>query len=137
MDSRCLPQQPAPEFASDAARVDAFGACPTHWLICQLADRWTLPVLGTLQFSAKRFTELQEALHPISHRMLSRSLQKLVRIGLVTRTVIPSTPPQVRYEASALGRSLGPPLGRLMHWSAHNFDAAQNAGGVTQGSDRA
>jgi DNA-binding HxlR family transcriptional regulator len=101
-----------------------------------LADRWTLPVLGSLQFSAKRFTELQGALHPISHRMLSRSLQKLVRIGLVTRTVIPSAPPQVRYEASALGRSLGPPLDRLMHWSLHNFDAVRKARALPQRSDR-
>jgi DNA-binding HxlR family transcriptional regulator len=106
--------------------------CPTHWLICQLADRWTLPVLNTLQCSAKRFTELQEALHPISHRMLSRSLQKLVRLGLVTRIVIPSAPPQVRYEASALGHSLASPLSRLMHWSWHNFEAAQKARTIAQ-----
>lgn len=101
----------------------AFGPCPTHWLFCQLADRWTLPVLSTLQVSAKRFNEVQEALHPISRRMLSRTLQKLVRLGLVTRIVVPSLPPQVRYEVSALGLSLAPALGRLIHWSQQNMDS--------------
>ncbi len=67
------------------------------------------------------------SLHPISRRMLSRSLQKLVRIGLVTRTVVPSAPRQVHYEVSALGRSLAQPLGLLIQWSQHNIEAVRQA----------
>jgi len=127
MDNYDQPQRRAAKPPGGGSLTTALADAPAHWLFSQFADRWTLPVLSVLQFSAKRFTELQETLHPISHRMLSRTLQKLLRLGLVTRIVVPTTPPQVRYEISALGRSLAKPLGRLIHWSQENIDTVRSA----------
>jgi Predicted transcriptional regulators len=108
-----------------------FGQCATHWLVRQLSDRWSIPVFAALQSGPKRFTELQEALHPVSHRMLGRSLKKLTQLGLISRTVVPSTPPQVRYKLTDLGKSLARPLGRLITWSQNNIAAVQKAGTKT------
>lgn len=99
-----------------------FGRCPTHWLIRQLADRWSLPVLSTLRGGPRRFSELLLALKPISHRMLDRTLKKLIQIGLITRTIQAGVPPLVRYELSELGRTLTQPLSRLVSWSKINID---------------
>jgi DNA-binding HxlR family transcriptional regulator len=95
-----------------------FGPCATHWLIRQLADRWSLPILSTLQSSPRRFTEMLQILKPVSRRMLDRTLKKLIQIGLVART---GALPQAHYEMTDLGRSLVSPLGRIFEWSQINF----------------
>jgi DNA-binding HxlR family transcriptional regulator len=101
---------------AQSGSVSTFGRCPTHWLIRQLADRWSLPVMSALRSSPKRFTELLQILAPVSRRMLDRTLKKLMLIGLVRRTALP-VPNHVGYELTDLGRSLELPLGRLIGWS--------------------
>lgn len=96
--------------------VSTFGRCPTHWLIRQLADRWSLPVISALHTSPKRFTELLQMLSPVSRRMLDRTLKKLISIGLVRRAAFPGSR-QVGYELTELARTLELPLGRLIGWS--------------------
>jgi DNA-binding HxlR family transcriptional regulator len=103
--------------------VSTFGRCPTHWLIRQLADRWSLPVLSALNASPKRFTEVLEILKPVSRRMLDRTLKKLIQIGLVSRTAYPASSPP-RYALTELARTLAPPLNRLVLWSVRHQQAA-------------
>jgi DNA-binding HxlR family transcriptional regulator len=111
-----------------------FGPCPTHWLIRQLKDRWSLPVLSALRTSTRRFSELREELHPVSPRMLGRTLRKLIQIGFVTRTAT-GMPTQVRYELTQLGRSVAPPFVRLLHWSQRNAGHITAAGAGSRKPD--
>ncbi len=55
-----------------------------------------------------RFSELQQRIQGISQRMLSLTLRKLERDGLVIRTVHAEVPPRVEYELSELATTLIP-----------------------------
>jgi DNA-binding HxlR family transcriptional regulator len=49
--------------------------------------------------------------------MLTQTLRKLERDGLVSRKVTPSTPPRVDYAITALGQSLFEPIGAMAQWA--------------------
>lgn len=91
--------------------------CPIRNVVCQLGDKWSLLVITHLRFGSHRFSELLNALPDISQRMLTQTLRKLEREGLVLRTVTPTTPPRVDYELTKLGKSLIEPLGTLSAWA--------------------
>jgi DNA-binding HxlR family transcriptional regulator len=52
--------------------------------------------------------------------MLSSTLKVLERDGMITRTVVPTLPPQVQYELTALGRELLVPVLALAQWTTQN-----------------
>ncbi|MEV6275071.1 helix-turn-helix domain-containing protein [Nocardia sp. NPDC051832] len=84
--------------------------------VIDLSSRWTGPILHVLRERPLRFFELQTALEGISDKMLSQTLRTLVRDGLVTRTVEPTTPPRVTYELTTLGHSLADSLAPFIAW---------------------
>jgi DNA-binding HxlR family transcriptional regulator len=49
--------------------------------------------------------------------MLILTLRGLQRDGLATRTVTPSTPPQVNYALTPIGQTLSVELSSLLRWS--------------------
>ena len=55
--------------------------------------------------------------------MLTRTLKALERDGMVERTVRPSTPPQVDYTLTALGRSLSEAVRQLADWAVDHRSA--------------
>ena len=98
-----------------------------------IGDRWTLPVVVVLASTTLRFNELRRAVGGISQQMLTRTLRRLERDGVVTRTVHPTIPPMVEYALTPLGHSLaalGQDLGRwvvdhepAIHASQAAYDA--------------
>ncbi|GHI88932.1 hypothetical protein Sxan_62960 [Streptomyces xanthophaeus] len=64
-----------------------------------------------------RFRELQRAVDGISQRMLTLTVRRLERDGLITRTVYPTVPPQVEYALTGLGHSLTLLVRGLADWS--------------------
>jgi DNA-binding HxlR family transcriptional regulator len=83
----------------------------------RLGDRWTLRVVLTLHARPHRFNELRRTVEGVSQQMLTRTLKNLERDGMVTRTVLPTVPPQVEYELTDLGRGLGDEGARLGGWA--------------------
>ena len=81
-----------------------------------IGDRWTLPVVVTLQPGALRFNQLRRAVGTISQQMLTRTLRSLERDGMISRTVYPTVPPQVEYALTDLGHSLADQGTRLGQW---------------------
>jgi DNA-binding HxlR family transcriptional regulator len=59
--------------------------------------------------------------------MLASTLRNLERDGFVTRTVTPTTPPQVEYALTDLGRDLLDPVCRLAQWTIANADRIEAA----------
>ena len=53
----------------------------------------------------------------ISDLIETRTLKMLERDGMVERTVCSTTPPQVEYALSELGRSLSEPVRQLAQWA--------------------
>jgi DNA-binding HxlR family transcriptional regulator len=107
-------------------------------LLDRIADKWALLIIATLHTQRLRFTELQQRIPGISQRMLSLTLRKLERDGLVIRTAYAEVPPRVEYEPTELAASLIPHAIALADWAIkHNpdidaqreaYDARQRSG---------
>src|SRR5690606_7951089 len=83
----------------------------------RIGERWTLLVVVALRDGPVRFNQLRRQLQGVSQRMLTLTLRRLERDGLVVRTVHPSVPPQVEYALTALGGSLEAQVRGLLDWS--------------------
>jgi DNA-binding HxlR family transcriptional regulator len=96
-------------------------------LLDRIADKWALLIIATLHSQRLRFTELQQRIPGISQRMLTLTLRKLERDGLVIRTVHAEVPPRVEYEHSDLAGTLIPHAVALANWAIeHNPDIDAN-----------
>lgn len=89
-------------------------------LLSLIGNKWTVQVVGVLSKGPKRFNFIRKETG-VSQRMLTQTLRKLEKEGLVTRTVFPSTPPRVDYELTPTGCTLIEPLKGLISWAiTHN-----------------
>ncbi|MGB3278226.1 MAG: helix-turn-helix domain-containing protein [Pseudorhodobacter sp.] len=91
--------------------------CPIRTVLAQIGDKWSLLVILMLRDGEHRFSEMQRAIPDISQRMLTQTLRKLERDGLVRRTITPSIPPRVDYAITDLGKSLFDPIGAMAKWA--------------------
>ena len=94
--------------------------CPTRQLLDRIGTKWTsmaVKALAEVAPSELRFAELRRRVPGISQKMLSVTLQSLVRDGLVARRVEPTVPPAVHYRLTELGLSLEVPLSALRVWA--------------------
>jgi len=80
--------------------------CPGHAILSILAERWTTLVLEALAEGPRRHAELARAVPGATQRMLTRTLRRLERDGLVTRTVTAQVPVRVDYALTELGTDL-------------------------------
>jgi DNA-binding HxlR family transcriptional regulator len=88
----------------------------------RIGDKWSVTVICRLDDGPLRFNALQRAVGGITHRMLSATVRRLERDGLIARTVHPSTPPKVEYALTERGRSLHGVLAELVTWTELNLD---------------
>ena len=98
--------------------------CPTRPILDQIADKWSLMVMAVLE-EPRRFNEIKRRLDGVSQRVLTQTLRRLERSGMVVRTVLPTSPVGVLYTLTPLGRSLREPFGHLYIWALENAAAIQ------------
>ncbi|MFG2630211.1 winged helix-turn-helix transcriptional regulator [Streptomyces sp. NPDC048473] len=92
--------------------------CGVRDVLDRLGDKWSVYVVVELASGLRRFKELQRAIpNGISQRMLTLTVRRLERDGLVKRTVYPTIPPQVEYELTETGHSLTHLIKSLADWS--------------------
>jgi DNA-binding HxlR family transcriptional regulator len=96
--------------------------CNIRDVLDRLGDRWSVLVIVELSSGLRRFSELQRGIHGISQRMLTLTLRRLERDGLVLRTAYPTVPLTVTYELTDRGRSLASLVRQLADWSLANKD---------------
>ncbi len=106
---------------------DERGNCPIREVLDRVGDTWSILVIYNLQPGPMRFNALKRAIEGISQRMLTVTLRSLERDGLLSRTVRPTTPPEVEYALTALGHSMAVPIDALGRWAAGNRDAMRAA----------
>jgi DNA-binding HxlR family transcriptional regulator len=100
------------------ATGDAFNAeCPTRIVLDQIADKWTVLVLGALEGGPVRFNALKRRLQGISQKMLGQTLRELERNGLVERRAFATVPVTVEYSLTPLGADLTTPINALRVWA--------------------
>ncbi len=101
--------------------------CGIRDVLDRVGDKWSVLVIVELASGVRRFRELQRAIDGISQRMLTLTVRRLERDGLVTRTVYPTVPAQVTYELTDRGASLTHLVKQLADWSLSNRDAIRHS----------
>lgn len=94
--------------------------CPARLAVEIIADRWAVVTIYALSRGARRHGELVELIGGISRKMLTQTLRRLERHGLVNRTAFNEVPLRVEYELTALGRGLIGPIASLTRWAEDN-----------------
>jgi DNA-binding HxlR family transcriptional regulator len=96
---------------------------PDRWLISQqvatmLGGRWILGVMSELSEGGRRYQDLYEALDGISYKVLTETLRRAERDGLIVRHLDRSrVETATLYDLTDLGRSLDAPLAAMAELS--------------------
>jgi DNA-binding HxlR family transcriptional regulator len=101
--------------------------CGIRDVLDRIGDKWSVLVVVELAVGVRRFRRLQRAIPGISQRMLTLTVRRLERDGLVARTVYPTVPARVEYELTAMGHDLTHLVKALADWSADHRDAIAEA----------
>lgn len=98
-------------------------------LLDQIADRWSILVLGAVCAAggALRFNALKREVPSITQKTLTQCLRRLERNGILERRLIDSAPPGVEYSVTPLGRTLDKPFAALNAWTAQHAAAVRVA----------
>jgi DNA-binding HxlR family transcriptional regulator len=88
-------------------------ACPLSRCMELLGGAWTPNVIWYLSGGPRRFTELRADIPAVSAKVLSARLRSLEAKGVLTRGVMPTSPPSVEYALTALGRELVPAIAAI------------------------
>ena len=103
------------------------GTCPTRHVLDLIGDKWAALIVGLLEEKPQRFAALHRQIGGISQKMLTQTLRRLERDGLVQRTVYAEVPPRVEYALTRLGQTLCAPLAALRMWAEANIADVQGA----------
>src|SRR3954451_14063426 len=107
-------------------------------ILARIGEKWSMLVVMLLRDGPRRFNDIKRNTGGISQQMLTRTLRALERDGMVTRTIFPTSPPQVEYQLTELGRSLSEPVLAFGRWvqehlaeveaARERFDRREGAG---------
>jgi DNA-binding HxlR family transcriptional regulator len=103
------------------SEFDVFLAdCPARTTLALIGDTWSVVVIMALGERPRRHSELLERIGGISKKMLTQTLHKLERNGLVGRQA-------PDYLLTELGGSLLGVVGTLAGWAEDHTDALLDA----------
>jgi DNA-binding HxlR family transcriptional regulator len=91
--------------------------CGTREVLKLIADRWTAIVIWQLSLGPRRYTQLEREIGGISQKMLTQTLRRLERDGLVERRPAAGGEQRFDYALTTLGETLQEPLGALCRWA--------------------
>ncbi|MFE1591424.1 winged helix-turn-helix transcriptional regulator [Nocardia sp. NPDC058705] len=98
--------------------------CPSRPILDQIADKWSMMVMAILD-EPRRFNEIKRRLDGVTQRVLTQTLRRLERNGMIVRRVLATSPVGVEYSRTPLGESLREPFDRLYAWTVANADEIQ------------
>ena len=96
--------------------------CPSRPVLDQIGDKWSVMVMAVLLERPSRFNAIKRRLEGVTQRVLTQTLRRLERNGMIERRVLPTSPIGVEYSLTPLGRSLREPLGQLYEWAVASAD---------------
>ncbi|GAA1969267.1 helix-turn-helix domain-containing protein [Amycolatopsis minnesotensis] len=98
--------------------------CPSRPILDQIADKWSMMAMDVLE-RPRRFNDIKRRLGGVTQRVLTQTLRRLERNGMIERRVLPTSPVGVEYSLTPLGESLREPFGRLYDWTVAHTDEIQ------------
>ncbi|MEM8730118.1 MAG: helix-turn-helix domain-containing protein [Pseudomonadota bacterium] len=102
--------------------------CPTRNILARLAEKWTMLTLAALKDGTMRFGALHRRIEGVSQKMLTKTLRKLERDGLVSRHVFDEMPLRVEYALTPMGDEVSDLVLALKAWTETNMDRIVSAG---------
>ncbi len=99
----------------------------TRPILDQIADKWSVMILGVICTQPARFNVIKRRLGRITHKALTQALRRLERNGLVTRRVIATSPVAVEYSITPLGLTLQQPFAALYAWAVGHVSDVEQA----------
>jgi DNA-binding HxlR family transcriptional regulator len=105
-------------------------ACATRLVLDRIGDKWTVMVVLLLSDGPLRFSELRDRIGQVAPKVLTQTLRRIERDGLITREVFAEVPPRVEYTLTDLGHSLTGPIAAIGDWAETHLgeiSAAQDA----------
>ena len=84
--------------------------CPLSDCMAFIGGAWTPNIIWHLRSGPRRFSELRLDIPPVSAKVLTARLREMETRGVVTRTVMPTSPPSVEYALTPLGQELAPAI---------------------------
>ena len=102
----------------------------TQLVLDILSSKWATRIVKVLDDDTKRFSEIQKALPDTKQKVLTETLRKLERSGIIDRRAYPTIPPQVEYKLTSIGLNLLKLSGVLSEWvdiHANDIERAQKS----------
>ena len=101
--------------------------CPTRMVLDRIADKWTLLLLRKISEKPMRFNQLRRDVEGVSQKVLSQTLKKLERDGLVSRQAFATVPVTVEYSITELGQTLTAVAVSISTWAETHIDQVLKA----------
>ena len=92
-----------------------------------IADKWAVLIVYALSRGITRHNQLYREIEGISQKMLTKTLRRLERDGVVRREVYPVVPPRVEYSLTPLGETLIMILAELCAWAEEHIEEVEAA----------
>jgi DNA-binding HxlR family transcriptional regulator len=108
--------------------------CPARTMLDRIGDKWTVLVVLVLLDGPRRFNDLRARVGKVAPKVLTETLRRLERDGVLTRTAFAEIPPRVVYELTPLGRSLEQPIRSIADWAERHMESITAAREAYDGS---
>lgn len=96
--------------------------CPIKNILATNLDKWGLLIIYNLSYyQVMRFNQLKKKVDGVSSRMLSITLKKLEKNGVVKRTIFPEVPPRVEYELTPFGKEFSTRVIDMSQWFLESY----------------
>ena len=96
-------------------------------LLTIVGRKWTIATVRTLHYETLRFSAIQKLLPGITQKVLTETLRRLERDGMVERLYYRTVPPQVEYRLTPLGLALLGLSEALLDWTKEYTDSINEA----------
>jgi DNA-binding HxlR family transcriptional regulator len=107
--------------------------CPLSQCMAFIGGAWTPNIIWYLSSGPRRFSELRGDIPYVSAKVLTQRLRELEQRGILTRTVLATSPPSVEYALTPLGQEFKPVIEAIVAVGYHLKDRAMADGAVSSG----
>jgi DNA-binding HxlR family transcriptional regulator len=105
--------------------------CPINLALEIIGDRWSLLIVRDLMFSGRRhYRELLQSEEGISSNILAERLDRLVEVGVLSRTIDPTHKQKAIYKLTAMGIDLLPVVAALGSWGSKYLPVTKQSAAV-------
>jgi DNA-binding HxlR family transcriptional regulator len=95
--------------------------CEIEVAFSVIGGKWKPLILWYLgEYKIIRFSQIQNLMPDITHKILTRQLRELEEYKLIERTIYPEVPVRVEYKITKQGEEVLPILDMMCDWASKN-----------------